>query len=59
MNMISIARDSGLVAVISGFAREREQQESLVIAWRDAVAELGAIPDMVSAAHRSLDGSAS
>jgi len=55
--MISIARDSGPVTVINSFACEPEQQENLVTAWRDAAAELGALPGIVSAAlHRTLDG---
>jgi heme-degrading monooxygenase HmoA len=55
--MISITRDSGLVTVINAFTCEPGQQEDLVSAWRDAAAELGKLPGMVSAAlHKSVDG---
>ena len=55
--MISIARDSGLVTVINSFAGEPGQRENLVSAWRDAAAQLGKLPGIVSAAlHKSLDG---
>jgi heme-degrading monooxygenase HmoA len=55
--MISISRDSGLVTVINSFACEPEQQENLIGAWREAAAELGKLPGVVSAAlHKSLDG---
>ena len=55
--MISIARDSGLVTVINSFACEPGQQENLVSAWRDAAAQLGKLPGIVSAAlQKSLDG---
>src|SRR5271166_2051274 len=55
--MISIARDSGVVTLINAFACEPAQQENLMKAWRDAEAELGVLPGVVSAAlHRSFDG---
>jgi hypothetical protein len=47
--------DSGLV--IDAFTCEAEQQEDLVSTWRDAAAELGRLPGIVSAAlHKSVDG---
>jgi heme-degrading monooxygenase HmoA len=55
--MISVARNSGLVTVINAFSCEPAQQPDLVTAWRDAEAELGMMPGVISAAlHRSLDG---
>ena len=55
--MISIARDTGLVTVINSFTCEPGQQDNLVSARRDAAAELGKLPGLVSAAlHKSLDG---
>ena len=55
--MISIARDSGLITVISTFSCDPAQQAGLVDAWREAIAEFGPMPSVVAAAlHRSVDG---
>ena len=55
--MISISRDNGLVTLINAFSCEPTEQHALVDAWREAEAELGTLPGVVSAAlHRSLDG---